>query len=89
MADEEKGGMSQEKQTGIFEVGDTPALHQEAPAMTKQQLLDQLDALTAKAKEAGIRPIQVMAESYLTRFVTVLDGLLGALDEGASKDKKK
>lgn len=89
MADEEKEGMSQEKQTGIFEVGDTPALRQEAPAMTKQQLLDQLDALTAKAKEAGLRPLQVMAESYLKRFGTVLDGILGALDEGASKNTKK
>lgn len=55
--------------------------------MTQETFQAALDDLFKRAKTAGVRPIQVMAQTYVKKAMGVIDGLLTALEDG--KEKKK
>ena len=61
-----------------------------APAqpLTSEEFAKALDQLVTRARAAGIRPLQVMAATYLKQGMDMLDGVLGAL-EGSSQKKEK
>ena len=54
--------------------------------LTKQEFVDALDKLVKRGREAGLRPIQVMAGTYVKKFFDVVDGVLSGLDDGKSKE---
>ena len=57
---------------------------QDAP-LTREELVAKLEQFSARARAAGISPLQMMARSYAERGMKVLDGLLSALEEDAPK----
>lgn len=61
----------------------------QTPPLTKEEFLDAMDKLAVRARAAGVRPAQAMLTSYLKQWMNVIDGVLGALDEGEDKNKKK
>lgn len=58
------------------------------PPLTSEELIAAMDKLIARGKAAGLRPLQVMAQSYVKRGLGILDSVLDALEDGASKKKK-
>ena len=58
-------------------------------AMTAQEFQDALDALFKRAKAAGVRPLKVMAQSYVKQGMGAIESLLAALEEGPNKVKKE
>ena len=60
----------------------------EAP-LTSQEFMASFDALVKRAKAAGVRPLEVMATTYLKQGMGLLDGMLAALEEGKDKETKK
>ena len=64
-----------------------PVVEERQP-LTAEQFSTALSTLTTRAKEAGLRPIQMMASTYLAQGLSMIDGLLGAFDEGNQKKKK-
>ena len=59
----------------------------QAPSLTSQEFSESLDKLFARAREAGVRPLQVMATSYAKQGLALLDGFFAALEEGTEKKK--
>lgn len=53
--------------------------------LTKDEFADRLDNLFGRARAAGVRPLQVMAATYAKQGLDILDGFLGALEEGSKK----
>ena len=62
---------------------------EEPQPLTAEQFSTALSTLTTRAKEAGLRPIQMMASSYIAQGLSMIDGLLDAFDENGQKKKKK
>ena len=60
----------------------------EAP-LTSAEFMASFDALVKRAKAAGVRPLEVMATTYLKQGMGLLDGMLAALEEGKEKGEKK
>ena len=62
-----------------------------APAqpLTSEEFAKALDQLVTRARAAGIRPLQVMAATYVKQGMDMLDGVLGALEGGKSPKKEK
>lgn len=54
----------------------------------QEELADSLDKLIARARAAGVRPLQLMVAAYAKQGLDILDGLLAALEEGAEKKGK-
>jgi hypothetical protein len=52
--------------------------------LTIEQLKKDLD----RAKDAGLRPLQIAAAAYLKKITDAVEGFLGGL-EGDSQEKKK
>ena len=48
--------------------------------LTSQEFADALDKLVAQARTAGLRPLQIMAATYVRQSMGLIDGLLAALD---------
>ena len=48
---------------------------------TREELVAKLEEVAARAKAAGMSPLQMMARSYADRGLKVLDGFLSALEE--------
>ena len=64
-----------------------PVVEERQP-LTSEQFSAALTTLVTRAKQAGLRPIQMMASTYLAQGLSMIDGLLGAFDEGNQKKKK-
>jgi type IV secretory pathway VirB10-like protein len=62
---------------------------EEPQPLTAEQFSTALSTLTTRAKQAGLRPIQMMASSYIAQGLSMIDGLLDAFDENGQKKKKK
>ena len=62
---------------------------EEPQPLTSEQFSTALSTLTTRAKQAGLRPIQMMASSYIAQGLSMIDGLLDAFDENGQKKKKK
>ena len=62
---------------------------EERHPLTSEQFSAGLTTLVTRAKQAGLRPIQMMASTYLAQGLSMIDGLLGAFDESDEKKKKK
>ena len=65
-----------------------PVVEERQP-LTAEQFSTALSTLTTRAKQAGLRPIQMMASSYIAQGLSMIDGLLDAFDENGQKKKKK
>mgnify|MGYP001585301887 CR=1 FL=1 len=57
----------------------------QAAPVTREELTAKLEQLSARARAAGMSPLQMMARSYAERGMKVLDGLLSALEEDVTK----
>mgnify|MGYP005831257331 CR=1 FL=1 len=66
---------------------EAPVVEEQQP-LTSEQFSAALTTLVTRAKQAGLRPIQMMASTYLAQGLSMIDGLLGALDESDQKKKK-
>ena len=62
---------------------------EERQPLTSEQFSEALTTLVTRAKQAGLRPIQMMASSYIAQGLSMIDGLLDAFDENGQKKKKK
>lgn len=60
---------------------------EKAPPITADQFSAALAELVTLARAAGLRPVQMMLSTYVKQGMSVIDGLLGAL-EGSSQKKK-
>jgi hypothetical protein len=56
-----------------------------AAPMTSEEFSAALEELTARAKAAGLRPLQVMFSLYAKQGMTVVENLLSAFEEGSPK----
>lgn len=56
-----------------------------AAPMTSEEFSAALEQLTARAKAAGLRPLQVMLASYAKQGMVVLDNLLASFEESTPK----
>jgi len=68
---------------------ETPAVEKrdEETPLTAEQFSATLTELVTRARAAGLRPVQMMISSYVKQGMSVMDGLLGAL-EGINQKKK-
>lgn len=55
-------------------------------AITREELTEKLEQLSARARAAGISPLRVLLSTYARQSLTVIDGLLNSLEEGMPKD---
>ena len=62
---------------------------EQAAPLTKEEFAAQMAQLTERARAAGLRPLQVMAQSYARQGMTLLDKLLEGLAPDAASPKKK
>ena len=69
-------------------VVEAPVVEERQP-LTADQFSTGLTTLVTRAREAGLRPIQMMASAYLAQGLSMIDGLLSAFDESDQKKKKK
>lgn len=61
---------------------------QDAP-LTQEMFAAQMQRLAERARKAGLNPLKTMAQTYANRGMDIIDGLLEALDTGASQKKKR
>ena len=70
----------------LKKVEEVPALVIEKPSedapLTQAEFQAQLEKLQARARAAGLRPLQVMMAAYAKRGMAVIEGVLSALEEG-------
>ena len=52
---------------------------------TREELAAKFEQLAARARAAGMSPLQTMAQTYVKRGMAVLDGILSALEEAPNK----
>ena len=62
---------------------------EEPRVLTADEFSTALTTLTGRARKAGLRPIRMMASAYIQQGLNMIDGLLGAFDDGDEKKKKK
>ena len=62
---------------------------EEPRVLTADEFSTALTTLTGRARKAGLRPIRMMATAYIQQGLAMIDGLLGAFDDGDEKKKKK
>lgn len=75
-----------EKPTNEETLDDEAPVVEEPQPFTAEQFSAALDTLVTRAKEAGLRPIRMMASAYIAQGLSMVDGLLGAFE---GSDKKK
>ena len=61
---------------------------QDAP-LTQEQFAAQMQQLAKRARAAGLKPLQTLAQTYAKRGMAILEGLLDSLESGDSSKKKK
>jgi hypothetical protein len=60
----------------------------EAEPLTTDQLVESFEELITRGRDAGFRPLRVLAATYIKQGLAVVDGVLGAFEDG-KKGKKK
>lgn len=63
---------------------ETPVALEAAP-LTREELAAKFEQLAARARAAGMSPLQELARSYVERGMKVVDGFLSALEEAPKK----
>ena len=63
-------------------------VHEDVP-LSREELGTKFDELAARAREAGISPLQTLAQTYVKRGLAVIEGILGALEEAPNKTGTK
>ena len=66
----------------------TRAAKQDAP-ITKEELADQMQLLSARARAAGLNPIKSLLQAYGVLGMGMLEGLLLSLENAGNPKKKK
>tara|TARA_Y100000310_G_scaffold260629_1_gene269655 strand:- start:3299 stop:3580 length:282 start_codon:yes stop_codon:yes gene_type:complete len=61
----------------------------ELESLTKDQLVESFEELVTRGRSAGLRPLKVLAGTYIKQGLDVLDGLLGAFEGGKKKRGKE
>jgi len=56
--------------------------------LTTDKLVESFEELITRGRDAGFRPLRVLAATYIRQGLDVFDGVLGAFDS-PSKGKKK
>lgn len=72
----------------VPEVQEETVEEQAAAVLTAEELVDAIEELKDRAREAGIRPIRMMITSYLTQGLAAVDSLLDALNSPKEKDSR-
>ena len=78
-----------EKEPVVEEIVVKEPVAEEQQPLTADQFSSALTTLTGRAKTAGLRPLRIMATAYIQQGLSMIDGLLGAFDDGDEKKKKK
>ena len=52
---------------------------------TREELAAKFEQLAARARAAGLSPLQTMAQTYVKRGMAMLDSILSALEEAPNK----
>ncbi len=60
---------------------------QDAP-LTQEEFEAQMQQLTERARADGLKPIKVMAKTYVKQGISILEGFLDSLEAGSSKKKE-
>ena len=87
--------LKQVEGTSIEQVIEKPIPSVEVPLttvaapITAAEFNVQLEKLSARAREAGLRPFQIMLSAYAKQGMAMLDGLLTSLDESSNTTPKK
>ena len=63
-------------------------VEQDGP-LTKEAFSAQLQRLTESARDAGLKPLQTMAQTYARRVMAMIEGLLSSLEHDDSSKKKE
>ncbi len=66
----------------------SPRKREDAP-LTQEDFSAQMQQLTAKAKAAGLSPIQTMLQSYAKQGMRMVEGMMGALENDNKPQGKK
>ena len=53
--------------------------------LTSEEFGSALADLIERARAAGMRPLQIMAATYMKQSIAMVDGLLAALEEGGKE----
>lgn len=71
---------------------DTPEMIEARATQPKKkkddEFIEEFDALIERARAAGVRPLKVMAASYIKLGLDMFDGIMDALEEGSGKKKR-
>jgi len=59
------------------------------PPLTAEEFSTALDRLVERARTAGVQPFRVMIASYAMRGMSMIEGLLGGLDDKNNTPEKK
>ena len=73
----------------VIESASVTAITRSEPVapITHEELTAKLEQLSARARAAGISPLQQMISSYARRGMTIIDTFLSALEDGSSTKK--
>ena len=80
------------EKTGVFVEGQgatTPLQASPTPPITKQEFLEAREELAARARDAGMRPAQIMFDEFFQQGLNFLRGIVAMVDEGSIKKEKK
>ena len=61
---------------------------QDAP-LTMEQFTAQMQRLTERARDAGLKPLKTMTRTYARRFMGIIEGFLASLESDDSSKKKE
>ena len=61
----------------------------QAEPLTAEEFREAFDRLVKRARAAGVRPLEVLAKTYLQQGVAMLDSMLAPLEKGTKKAVKK
>ena len=69
------------------EIEEPREVEQDAP-LTKEQFAAQMQRLNERARAAGLKPLQLMAQTYAKLGMAMLEGVLASLESDDSPKKK-
>lgn len=80
--------VEEEKIELVIESAPVARIIRSAPvaSITREELTEKLEQLSARARVAGISPLRVLLSTYARQSLTVIDGLLNALEENVPKN---
>ena len=60
----------------------------EAEPLTTDRLVESFEELITKGRAAGLRPLRMLLATYIKQGLAVVDGVLGAFEDGKKGGKK-